>query len=997
MKISYSCLIVAVVIGLGTVTATPADNVKAVEADAADAAKLADYENNAKLAGLVREAAVSLDETSGSRGSADDPSLCKDPVKFTFPKGGGGVIRFQHQHRHHPQSMSGVVTSFAVRARTYAPTRTQANSDGSKWERYPLIAVYANSNAKNALVLVHISPVEVFINGRKLNGTHWSRFLPWGMYRETDLVVMVNRVGEKNRIRTFINPKKEGGSVDAVGLEDFLATYAKGDLGAEKSDVGTVSSYMQILIGSERNNQIIDWNPYEGTVTGLEFWLNADQLTIEDILDNTGNFDSHKLIDSPPTWRWRVEGEVDVSVGCHLPKTTTTTTTTTTPTTVVRLIGSSSSSGRLEIFHNGQWGTVCAPWPYWFKDSSATVVCRMLGFENGTAHYKAAFGQGNGPIWLSYPNCRGNELSIFDCPINQGYPIGSPFSECNHGHDVGVSCPVVRLIGPSSSTGRLEIFHNGQWGTVCAPWPSWFNKSSATVVCRMLGFSSGTIYGLIYGEFTLDNGPIWLSYPHCKGNELSIFDCPMHHDMPIGSPWSGCNHRYDVGVSCQAMECADPLIAAEYCHNGGTCFEMSGNGRGYGCHCTAEWTGERCEVGYLPCELRENCTTDKNECDKSPCKNGGTCTNYDGDYSCKCQDGWTGNNCDQEKCTGDKCTGYRGTKAKTKSGHTCLPWSTVGLPELDENYCRNPHGMLDDIWCYFKKEPRKQWEYCSLGSGCQSNTCVHGTCGINTCKCDLGYIGEYCNKDKCQEHNPCFHGNCSVVQGVQTCKCEPGYGGDHCAEDIDECQSNPCGNPAQSICTDGVNSYTCKCREGYRGKYCKYEINLCDTLPKRKWNSDYGCYIVRGTCVKGIFPFGGKCQKKCWKKCTSGTSGCGQHKWCNIDNSKCTPNQYKNAACEKKWWINKYNSNQFDERVACPQRWNYYYCDDRAGQSYGCSSALKCWRSCRGGKHGESGCKDVDDSLDGWCYAKANANNNSKFCSKDTSCKKAIQYSCKDL
>merc|ERR1712055_476798 len=54
MKISYSCLIVAVVIGLGTVTATPADDVKAV---AEDAAKLADSEYDAKLAGLVREAA----------------------------------------------------------------------------------------------------------------------------------------------------------------------------------------------------------------------------------------------------------------------------------------------------------------------------------------------------------------------------------------------------------------------------------------------------------------------------------------------------------------------------------------------------------------------------------------------------------------------------------------------------------------------------------------------------------------------------------------------------------------------------------------------------------------------------------------------------------------------------------------------------------------------------------------------------------------------------
>merc|ERR1712142_242311 len=83
MKISYSCLIVAVVIGLGTVTAAPAECQNGerkydcnacvcsnglwactemycfddVKADTADAAKLAFYENDAKLARLVREAA----------------------------------------------------------------------------------------------------------------------------------------------------------------------------------------------------------------------------------------------------------------------------------------------------------------------------------------------------------------------------------------------------------------------------------------------------------------------------------------------------------------------------------------------------------------------------------------------------------------------------------------------------------------------------------------------------------------------------------------------------------------------------------------------------------------------------------------------------------------------------------------------------------------------------------------------------------------------------
>ena len=105
----------------------------------------------------------------------------------------------------------------------------------------------------------------------------------------------------------------------------------------------------------------------------------------------------------------------------------------------MRLIGYSSSSGRLEIFHNGQWGTVCAPWSNWFDNRTATVVCRMLGFWSGTAYYNATFGQGNGPIWLSDPNCRGNELSIFDCPMHS-WPIGSSWSGCHHGYDVGVSC-----------------------------------------------------------------------------------------------------------------------------------------------------------------------------------------------------------------------------------------------------------------------------------------------------------------------------------------------------------------------------------------------------------------------------------------------------------------------------------------------------------------------------------------------------------------------------
>jgi len=43
----------------------------------------------------------------------------------------------------------------------------------------------------------------------------------------------------------------------------------------------------------------------------------------------------------------------------------------------------------------------------------------------------------------------------------------------------------VRLIGDDSKRGRLEVLHNGSWGTVCG---DLFNDAAARVVCNMLGF-----------------------------------------------------------------------------------------------------------------------------------------------------------------------------------------------------------------------------------------------------------------------------------------------------------------------------------------------------------------------------------------------------------------------------------------------------------------------------------------------------------------------------
>jgi len=47
----------------------------------------------------------------------------------------------------------------------------------------------------------------------------------------------------------------------------------------------------------------------------------------------------------------------------------------------LRLAGSSiSHEGRLEVYHNGEWGTVCDPNDE-FDANSASVACFELGFQ----------------------------------------------------------------------------------------------------------------------------------------------------------------------------------------------------------------------------------------------------------------------------------------------------------------------------------------------------------------------------------------------------------------------------------------------------------------------------------------------------------------------------------------------------------------------------------------------------------------------------------------
>ena len=100
----------------------------------------------------------------------------------------------------------------------------------------------------------------------------------------------------------------------------------------------------------------------------------------------------------------------------------------------VRLAGGSfSSTGRVEVYYNGTWRTVCDDnWDIY----NAGVVCRQLGFRYALDAYQIPrYGKGSGPILLHHFYCLGYESSLFLCRRS-----GVGNHNCDHSKNVGVRC-----------------------------------------------------------------------------------------------------------------------------------------------------------------------------------------------------------------------------------------------------------------------------------------------------------------------------------------------------------------------------------------------------------------------------------------------------------------------------------------------------------------------------------------------------------------------------
>ncbi|KAI7792165.1 putative deleted in malignant brain tumors 1 protein, partial [Triplophysa rosa] len=210
---------------------------------------------------------------------------------------------------------------------------------------------------------------------------------------------------------------------------------------------------------------------------------------------------------------------------------------------IVRLWGGSSiCSGRVEIFHNRVWGTVC---DNGWDTVDAAVVCKQQGCGKPTTVYSnaAVFGSASGQIWMDGLSCTGREDSVEECTFN-GWGVVS----CTHADDAGLICAEVALVdGDDACSGRVEILYpKWGWGTICDE--DW-NLLGGDVICKELGCGSA-IYATTGSTFNKGTGPIWTFNKNCSGAESHVKSC-----LAIGTA-NTCNHNKEAGVVCRQVRLA---------------------------------------------------------------------------------------------------------------------------------------------------------------------------------------------------------------------------------------------------------------------------------------------------------------------------------------------------------------------------------------------------------------------------------------------------------
>uniref|UniRef100_A0A8B9Y2S3 SRCR domain-containing protein n=1 Tax=Bos mutus grunniens TaxID=30521 RepID=A0A8B9Y2S3_BOSMU len=200
--------------------------------------------------------------------------------------------------------------------------------------------------------------------------------------------------------------------------------------------------------------------------------------------------------------------------------------------------GDHCCEGRVEVKHQGEWGTVDDL--NWSMEEAA-VVCRQLGCGSATdAPKRAHFGPGIGPIWFPYIYCKGPESAIMECsypPVKDHRPEGN-----SHDKDVGAVCSGKPCGLGGIPSRKIEVHSGEEWTPVS---DGNFALSTAHVICAELGVTAGSVLGHV--PFRESDGRVWAEEFRCKGEEPKLQFCPR-----VPCPGATCHHSGAVQVVCSA-------------------------------------------------------------------------------------------------------------------------------------------------------------------------------------------------------------------------------------------------------------------------------------------------------------------------------------------------------------------------------------------------------------------------------------------------------------
>ncbi|XP_048254686.1 fibropellin-3-like isoform X2 [Haliotis rufescens] len=178
--------------------------------------------------------------------------------------------------------------------------------------------------------------------------------------------------------------------------------------------------------------------------------------------------------------------------------------------------------------------------------------------------------------------------------------------------------------------------------------------------------------------------------------------------------------------------------------------------------------------------------------------------------------------------------------SKMKLAFTVVVCVLVGIVELGDSFVFRSPCETQTHTCYVSEcPPGTEFleslcfdnKICCIGvKACSPDTCINGTCIINTCTCHPGFSGANCNVDACASNGLCQNGGeCQreATGAKYSCSCAPGYDGLNC--DIDACAegSGACVNGGSCNRQLAEPYYNCSCPTGFTGVNCE----LSDSVP----------------------------------------------------------------------------------------------------------------------------------------------------------------------